>query len=389
MQQIARFVAGFVLLFAVTALPATARAQVVPGPCSQEGPTIGLPPGDPAAAGTLICVPVTGWNGQLVIFAPGYTPPQLPLDFYYLTTADGTHLPTLVQSFGYAFATTTYRKNGLAILQGADDVLRLLQQFTATVGTPSRVHVTGVSEGGLVATLLAERAPGFFSSTLAACAAIGSFRQQVNYLGDFRALFDYYFPGVLPGSPVDMPAVAGLLFDFAPPPQVPYKVQIAAALSANPAKALELMRVARVAHDPANFATVINSAVNVLRYNVVGTIDAREMLNGNPYGNRGRWYFGSSNDLRLNLLVRRYSAAPAALVAMGAYETNGDLSIPLVTIHTTADEIAPVAHELLYLPKVDLTARGRFIPIPVARYGHCNFTGTEVALSFLFAANLP
>ena len=39
-----------------------------------------------------------------------------------------------------------------------------------------------------------------FSSALAACAPIGSFRQQVNYLGDFRVLFDYYFPGVLPGS---------------------------------------------------------------------------------------------------------------------------------------------------------------------------------------------
>ncbi len=74
---------------------------------------------------------------------------------------------------------------------------------------------------------------------------------------------------------------------------------------------------------------------------------------------------------------------------MGAYETNGDLRIPLVTIHTTADEIAPVAHELLYLPKVDLAARGRFIPFPVARYGHCNFTPTEVGLSLLFATSLP
>ena len=47
-----------------------------------------------------------------------------------------------------------------------------------------------------------------FSSALAACAPIGSFRQQVNYLGDFRVLFDYFFPGVLPGSPVAMPADA-------------------------------------------------------------------------------------------------------------------------------------------------------------------------------------
>ena len=149
------------------------------------------------------------------------------------------------------------------------------------------------------------------------------------------------------------------------------------------------MRVARVAYDPADFTTVIRSAIAILQYNVLGLNDAIATLGGNPYGNRLRWYFGSSNDLRLNLLIRRYDAAPAAVAAMNAYETNGDLSIPLVTIHTTADEIAPFAHELLYLPKVDRTGRGLFLPVPVARYGHCNFTGTEIGLAFLFTANLP
>ena len=157
--------------------------------------------------------------------------------------------------------------------------------------------------------------PELFSSTLAACAPIGSFRQQINYVGDFRALFDYYFPGVLPGSPVAMPPAEGLIFDDAPRGLI-VPVRIAAALSANTAKALELMRVARVAHDPAIFATVINSAINLLRYNVMGTFDAQQVLGGNPYGNRGRWYFGSSNDLRLNLLVRRYTAEPTAVAAM-------------------------------------------------------------------------
>jgi hypothetical protein len=168
-----------------------------------------------------------------------------------------------------------------------------------------------------------------------------------------------------------------------------YVPAIRNAFIANPGKALELMRVSRAAYDPANLLTVIQAATSILQYNVLGLPDGIATLGGNPYGNRGRWYFGSSNDLRLNLLIKRYDAAPAAVAAMGAYETNGDLSIPLVTIHTTADEIAPFAHQLLYLPKVDLTARGRFVPIPIARYGHCNFTASEVGLSLLFAVNLP
>ncbi|MEZ5286912.1 MAG: hypothetical protein R2712_19320 [Vicinamibacterales bacterium] len=67
--------------------------------------------------------------------------------------------------------------------------------------TPTRTHVAGVSEGGLVATLLAERAPETFSSAMAACGPIGNFRLQINYLGDFRVLFDYFFPGCCPAHP--------------------------------------------------------------------------------------------------------------------------------------------------------------------------------------------
>jgi len=32
---------------------------------------------------------------------------------------------------------------------------------------------------------------------LAVCGPIGSFQQQIDYLGDARVLFDYFFPGVL------------------------------------------------------------------------------------------------------------------------------------------------------------------------------------------------
>ncbi|MGD9905984.1 MAG: hypothetical protein AB7U83_21135 [Vicinamibacterales bacterium] len=361
----------------LAATPAGAQPPVPPVP---DGCTLGVLPSN---AGALFCVP-EAWNGQLVVYAPGYTPPQLPLGFYQLTAADGTSLPALVQSLGFAFATTTYRKNGLAIVQGSDDIRELVAAFPVATGrTPAKTHLTGVSYGALIATLLAERSPALFSSTLAACGPIGSFRQQVNYLGDFRALFDYYFPGVLPGSPVAMPAAAAAAWTSTHVPA------IGAAFMANPGRALELMRVSRVAYDPTNLMTVIDSAVGVLSYNVLGLNDAIATLGGNPYGNRGRLYFGSSNDFRLNLFIKRYDASPTALAAMRQYETSGDLSIPLVTIHTTADPIAPFAHELLYLPKVDLTGRGRFLPFPVARYGHCSFTGTEVGLAFLFTANLP
>lgn len=375
MTPLARTI-GLLALAILVSAPLNARAQtVVPGPC--------VPGLLPSGAKSLICVPAQGWNGQLVVYAHGYVAPGLPLDFYQITAPDGTPIPLLVQSQGFAFATTSYRQNGLAILEGADDVRELVATFTATRGAPARTHLAGVSEGGLVTTLLAERSPSLFTSALAACGPIGGFRRQVDYLGDFRVLFDYFFPGIIPGSPVDIPVqVQANWFTV-------YVPAITAALAADPARAVELMRTAKAAYDPSAPATIVTTAIDALWYNVFGTNDAAAKLGGNPYGNRQTFYFGSRNDLRLNLLVRRISAAPTALAAMQAYETSGDLAIPLVTLHTTLDEVVPFRHELFYLPKVDLRARGLFLPLPVARYGHCNFTTTELLGSFLLAASLP
>ena len=54
----------------------------------------------------------------------------------------------------------------------------------------------------------------------------------------------------------------------------------------------------------------------------------------------------------------------------------------MVTLHTTGDDVVPFWHELLYWLKFSPAHRGQFLPIPVARYGHCSFTGQEVLTAF-------
>jgi pimeloyl-ACP methyl ester carboxylesterase len=368
MKSIRRvFVASF--LAAAVLLPSTASAQpAIPG-CT---------PGKLGDALTLVCIP-PAWNGELIVFAPGYVPVTQPLGFYYLALPDRTLLPELVMGLGYAFATTSYRQNGLAILEGLDDIRNLI----ATVPAPGRIHIAGVSEGGLVATLLAERWPELFASAVAACAPIGSFRAQIDSFGDFRVLFDYFFPGVIPGSPISIPDAVIKNFETV------YVPRILLELRTNPGRAAELMKVSRAAIDPADPTSVGRTTINLLRYNVLGANDATEKLGGNPFGNRFRLYFGSTNDFRLNLQVQRFTASPVARAALDRYETNGNLSIPLVTLHTTADEVVPFWHEFLYLPKVDLSGRGRFFPIPAFRYGHCNFTANEVVTAVGLAVRQP
>jgi pimeloyl-ACP methyl ester carboxylesterase len=318
-----------------------------------------------------------------VVYAHGYIAFDKPLGFYHLTFGDVPPIPALIQALGYAFATTSYRQNGLAILEGVDDIRALVARFMASRSTPTRIHVIGVSEGGLIAALLAEQSPQLFASAFSVCGPIGSFRGQLNYFVDFRVLFDYFFPGLIPGSPIDIPSyvIANWESQYAP--------AVAAAVRADPDRSRELVRVARAAYDPANAATIPNTILNVLWYNVFATNDAIRKLGGNPFENRWKWYFGSRNDLRLNLQVRRFTASAAAREAVRAYETTGNPSIPLVTLHTTLDEVVPFWHQLLFLARVEPVSRGRFIPVPAFRYGHCNLTPTEVIASFLLAVRQP
>jgi hypothetical protein len=83
------------------------------------------------------------WNGDLVIFAHGYVAVNEPLDIPWsqMTFSDGMGgvitMPFLLNSMGYAFATTSYSENGLAVQQGIADVLDLIDVFTSLVGTPT------------------------------------------------------------------------------------------------------------------------------------------------------------------------------------------------------------------------------------------------------------
>ncbi len=143
-----------------------------------------------------------------------------------------------------------------------------------------------------------------------------------------------------------------------------------------------MISTSKAAVDAADPSTIVATAQEILWYNVFATNDATSKLGGNPFGNRGRWYYGSSNDLRLNAQVARYTAAPAAVTAMLPYNTSGVVRIPMVTMHTTGDPVVPFWHQTLYLRK--LWSKGSFgvTQVPIARYGHCNFNTTEVLAGF-------
>ncbi len=334
-----------------------------------------------SGASYLICMDSSSWNGDLVVFAHGYVSPYepvgIPEDQLYLP--DGTSIPEIVTGLGYAFATTSYRKNGLAVVEGVEDIRDLVKIFKNFHSNTRHVYLVGASEGGLVTTLAVEKYPGEFSGGLALCGPIGDFQRQVNYWGDFRVVFDYFFPGVLPPSPVSIPDEVINQWETY------YLPLIQQAIINHPDKTKQLLKVTKAPTDPGDPESIYETILGLLWYNVFATNEAIEELGGQPFDNKKRWYSGSDNDFRLNRLVERFSADLKAIQEIKKnYQTSGRLKIPLVTMHTTSDPIVPYWHEPLYWYKALVNGSGLLhTNIPIFRYGHCNFKTSEALAGFI------
>jgi pimeloyl-ACP methyl ester carboxylesterase len=325
---------------------------------------------------TRVCFPAE-WNGDLILYAHGYVQPDAPLAIPD-NLIGGASVADLINALGYAYATTSYRANGLVADVAVDDMVLLEELVRRTVRPdPIQVYIAGVSEGGLVAALAAERQPDRYTGALAACGPIGDFTRQLDYFNDVRVVFDYLFPGVIPGSPIDPPAEvrSGWTATYAP--------AVAAAVENDPGAALDLATVTGIPAEGLAPADLGVAVADILWYNVFGTADAQERLGGQPYDNQDRVYQGSSDDAALNANVARFAAATIARASLSRFETNGDPSAPISIIHTTGDPIVPFFHQPLYADKVAAAGRSELLErTDVDRFGHCTFTSSEILAAF-------
>lgn len=361
----------------IALLPVTARAAEpsIPAACEDGA--------QPSGALYRICMPAQ-WNNRLVVYAHGYVAPNRPVGIpeeQMRLPGSALTVDQVVTGQGYAFAASSYRVNGLAIPEGVADLVELVDLFTQQQGEPTQVLLVGVSEGGQITALAVERHSAIFDGGLAICGPYGDFAAQVNYFGDFRVLFDYFFPGLIPGSAVEVPVE---LLDAWETGFYTDTVRPAITDPANAAAVEQLLAVSGAPHDPTNPTSREHTIKDVLWYNILATNDAIEKLGGQPFGNQERHYTGSANDEQLNQQVTRFSADAAALAAIATdYETTGVLTAPLVTMHTTGDPVVPYFHATRYVFKTisaDNIALHEQASFP--RYGHCQFAPLEVLGGF-------
>jgi hypothetical protein len=317
------------------------------------------------------------WNGQLVVYAHGYVsaaaPVALPNNPLELAAFQA------ITSQGFAVAMSSYSQNGWAVKEGAQTTHQLRGLFASKVSNPTRTYLVGTSEGGLAAVDLTESFAGQYDGTLAICGVVGGTPLTYQQNGDGRVLFDYFFPGVLPGDLLHMPNL-----DFSPGSPT-YNVVLNALVAGLFAPGQPTLQFANVAQLPgSNVNEIIFSGLTLVGA-YPGFNELLQRTNGhNFYDNTKTVYSGSANDTALNAGVRRYSAQPAGVNYVDHYyDPNGQLGIPTLTLHTVQDPTIAFSQEAHYAAVVaGANASNFLVQQSVNRYGHCNFKPEEILNSF-------
>ena len=342
------------------------------------------------------------WNSlphrYLLFYAHGIVDP-VPFEEIALPDDNigGRSVEDILNDKGIGYASTSYRDNGLVVLEAVEDMknlvdlTRLFFRVHPNYFFPDTLFIGGPSEGGLVTVKTIEKYGHLFDGAISICAPIGNFQDQLQYNGDFHVLFNYFFGAELSSYGVDLgnprdgvhPDIMnawkfGRLQDL-----------IILLMQTYPERVPQLLITAKATVDFTNELAMGTAVLELLRFNIMMTNDVRNRMRGVPYNNKNTVYFGSLNDRLLNENVQRIDERDYQRVKNNImkYETSGKLiNLPLATIHTTGDYVIPYWHEELYPLKI-FPARNRYLhkSIPVVNFGHCTITeeNIEEALAFL------
>ena len=348
------------------------------------------------------------WNGEAVYYVHGIRPPLAPItlgdqdNFFEVRDALGAQ--------GYAFAYSSFSENGLAVKDGAQRTHQLRGLLHSQLpSTPQRSYVAGYSLGALIAMELGQKFPTHYDGVLAMCGMVGGTPRELQYVGDVRALFDAYYPGVLPGNAISAPSI--------PPTIEQVQAAVVAAITptaANPQAPLGLYAIASTAQTPLAFAplgsvgdpssqafrSLVGSLVTALYYQLLGTPDVLDRTHGHsPYDNRNTAYTMGTPVVPVpqlvpviaamiaasNQTVARFDITPDASNYLDRnYVPTGDLQIPVVSVHNLWDPLVPYPiHEPPFAQAVtDAGSSSMLLAQAVPNYGHCNFSTTVVLDAF-------
>jgi pimeloyl-ACP methyl ester carboxylesterase len=363
-----------------------------------------LPTGTlPDGATYLIEVPPK-WNGTLFLYSHGYVVPGKPnLAF----DAGDPVTQGILLSRGFALAGTSYAHAGWAIQEALLDQIAVLDIFKSSVGEPKLTIAWGHSLGGIITAGLVQQNPGVFDAALPMCGVLSGGVATWNTALDSAFAFNILVAGnglqiVHITDPVGNLAFAeGALAAAQTTPQGRARLALVSALGDGPGW------FDPTAPEPAEDDFASQEANQFLWAKFVDfgfafalRAELEFRAQGNPSSNEGVDYrkqlarsidreevralykeAGLDLDADLDTLndAVRVSADPQALKYL---EQNiifdGQIHIPVLTLHTKGDGLVVVQNESAYKKVVDEAGNGEFLRRTfVHRAGHCQFSPAE------------
>ena len=329
------------------------------------------------------------WNGTVLLHSHGYLPSFVPFPNPAPTVGSipaGSDLLDL----GYALVASSYADKGWALPTAPDDQLDSLQEAIEAIGAePESVLAFGTSMGGLVTAMLAESAGDVIDGALPTCGIVGGGADLNNYqLDGAHAVNQLLADGSIQIAGYESQGAA-----FAA------NGALQAAVAAGQSTPEGEARVALAAalyqvQDPADLQGAIGF-VTPARYDLIQAaagdsgwnegVDYWKMFTKSPYRDEvAALYRAAALDLRADLqLLTATADVPLDEAAVGSMlghsAPEGDLEVPVFSIHTIDDLIVPVEHEEEYAEDVRSEGkRSLFRQSFVDRAGHCNFTSGEL-----------
>ncbi|MGO9124612.1 MAG: prolyl oligopeptidase family serine peptidase [Terriglobales bacterium] len=382
---------------------------------AQASPNVATYKGQfPDGATYLIEVP-ENWNGTLVLYSHGYVPAGSG------NPAEDVGDPftgSYLLSNGYALAGSSYASTGWAVQQALPDQIATLDAFNLLVGQPSQTIAWGHSMGGMITAGLVQQYPQRFDAALPMCGVLaGSVGLWNTYLDSALAFNTLLASGsglqlvniTNPGGNLDI--AESILQTAQGTPEGQARISLAAALAdipgwANPVSpepppgdyadqevaqyiwleqatfAFDFDFRAELEHraggnfswtNDVDFSSQLQESVD---YDEVSALYRKAGLNLNA-------------DLRALNAAARIEANPASLTYLSQNLIfNGEISTPILTLHTKADGLAGVENESAYDVTVSEEGNGKFLrQVFVDRADHCAFTPAETVAAFQALVN--
>ncbi|MGH3287705.1 MAG: DUF6351 family protein [Streptosporangiaceae bacterium] len=343
------------------------------------------------------------WNGKLFLYSHGYVTPGAANP-----AQDETDPATggFLLSQGYALAGSSYATTGWAVQQALPDQVSTLNTFAASYGKPSQTIAWGVSLGGMITAGLIQDYPGLFSAALPLCGVLSGGVATWNTALDgafaFQQLIDPKVQVVNIQDPAgNLTEGEAAVAQAQKTPQGQARLALVAALDDTPGWFTPLSpEPAATDYGAQEQNQFLWDSQITFPFVLAFRAELEARAGGNVSWNTGVNYFADlaksvdrpevtalykaaglslTKDLLTVNGARRITANPFAVAYLAKnIAFNGDISVPVLSMHTTGDGLVVPENEQAYSSVVDRDGNGNLLrQIFVNRAGHCAFTPAE------------